>query len=192
MKKLVPLCPLKITGLNTMGRSRDYVVEFGALPLGEHEFEFEVDDTFFQQFENSILQHGKIDVLVVLEKKSNMLLLDFTLQGEVTVTCDRCLDNMTLEMEGYTELIVKLGDHSEEEAEDVIMIPATEHQLDLAQYIYECISVMVPMRNVHPDDDEGNSTCNPEIIREIEKHQHSEAPGEIDPRWEMLKKINLN
>ena len=175
-----------------MGRSRDYEIEFGALPLGEHEFEFEVDDTFFQQFENSILQHGTMDVLVVMEKKSNMLLLDFTLQGEVTVTCDRCLDDMMLELEGYTELIVKLGDRAEEEAEDVIMIPSTEHQLDLAQYIYEYITVMIPMRNVHPDDDDGKTTCNPEILREIEKHQHSEAAGETDPRWEMLKKINLN
>ena len=174
------------------GRPRDYVIEFGSLPLGQHEFEFEVGDSFFQLFENSIVQHGNVDVLVVLEKKSNMLLLDFTLQGRVMVTCDRCLDDLELELEGFSELIVKLGDHTEEESEDVIMIPATEHQLDLSQLIYEYISVMIPMRNVHPENEEGKSTCNPEILREIEKHQQQPEMDETDPRWEMLKNINLN
>lgn len=175
-----------------MSKSRDYVIEFGALPEGQHEFEFEVEDTFFQQFENSIIRHGSADVLVVLEKKHNLLLLDFTIQGNVMVSCDRCLDDLELELEGYNELIVKLGDHSEEESEDVIMIPSTEHQIDVAQYIYEYIAVMIPMRNVHPDDEEGKSTCNPEILRQIEKHQQHADNNEIDPRWEMLKKINPN
>lgn len=175
-----------------MGRSRDYCIEFGALPKGEHEFDFEVSDSFFQEFENSIIQHGNVDVLVVLEKKENLLLLDFTLQGTVTVTCDRCLDDMELELEGYSELIVKLGDHLEEESDEVIMIPVSEHQLDLSQFIYEYISVMIPMRNVHPDAEDGTSTCNPEILREIEKHQLRDTADETDPRWAMLKNINLN
>ena len=174
------------------GSPRDYVIEFGSLPLGQHEFEFEVGDSFFQQFENSIVQHGEVDILVVLEKKSNMLVMDFTLQGSVIVTCDRCLDDLELPLEGFTELIVKLGDHSEEESEDVIMIPSTEHQIDLSQLIYEYISVLVPMRNIHPDDENGKSMCNPEILREIEKHQSNEKADESDPRWEMLKNINLN
>ncbi len=174
------------------GRSRDYVIEFGSLPLGEHEFEFETDDSFFQQFENSIIQHGSVDVLVVLEKKSNMLLLDFTLEGSVMVTCDRCLDDLELHLQGYSELIVKLGEAAAEESEDVIVIPSTEHRLDLAQLIYEYTSIIIPMRNVHPDDENGVSTCNPEILRDIERHQHAEPTDETDPRWEMLKKINLN
>ncbi|MFM8433482.1 MAG: YceD family protein [Bacteroidota bacterium] len=175
-----------------MGRSRDYVIEFGSLPKGEHEFEFEVSDTFFQEFEHSIVQHGNVDVLVVLEKKENLLLLDFTLSGTVTVTCDRCLDDLELELEGYSELIVKLGDHSEEESDEVIMIPVSEHQLDLSQFIYEYVTVMIPMRNVHPDNEDGTTSCNPEILRQIERHQHQENSEEPDPRWEALKKINLN
>ncbi|MFM7218350.1 MAG: YceD family protein [Flavobacteriales bacterium] len=175
-----------------MGRSREFRIEFGSLPHGEHEFEFEVDDTFFQEFEHSVIQHGNMDVLVVLEKKENLLLLDFTLQGTVMVTCDRCLDDLQLDLEGYTELIVKLGDHAEEEAEDMIVIPASEHQLDISQFIYEYVTVMIPMRNVHPDNEDGSSSCNPEILREIEKHQHQENADEPDPRWEALKKINLN
>lgn len=174
------------------GRSRDYVIEFGSLPLGKHEFEFEADDAFFQRFENSIIQHGHMDVLVTMEKKPNMLLLDFTLQGEVLVTCDRCLDDLGLQLEGYSELIVKLGDHAEEESEDIIVIPSTEHRLDVSHLIYEYTSVMIPMRNVHPDDENGVSTCNPEILREIEKRQPTDSVSESDPRWEMLKNINLN
>jgi uncharacterized metal-binding protein YceD (DUF177 family) len=178
---------------NTMtGSEREFIIEFGSLPLGEHEFEFEVDDTFFQKFENSIVQHGHVDVLVVLEKKSNMLLMDFTLEGAVTVTCDRCLDDLEIPIEGFSELIVKSGDHQEEVSEDVIIIPSTEHSLDISQLIYEYISVLVPMRNVHPDDEDGRSTCNQEVIREIEKHRHATEADKNDPRWDMLKNIHPN
>lgn len=174
------------------GREREFVVEFGSLPQGQHEFEFTADDTFFQQFEHSIVQHGNVDVLVVLEKKTNMLLLDFTLEGAVTVTCDRCLDDLEIGIEGFTELVVKLGDHEEEVSDDVIIIPSTEHRLDLTHLIYEYVSVSIPMRNVHPEDENGKSTCNPEILREIEKHRQQQDGDHSDPRWEELKKFNLN
>ena len=104
---------------------REYVIEFGALPKGQHEFEFEVDDSFFQQFEGSIISRGHADVLVVLERQQdNLLLLDFTIEGTVTVTCDRCLDDLDLDIVSYNELVVKLGEQAEEQSDDVIVIPS--------------------------------------------------------------------
>ena len=75
------------------------------------------------------------------------------------------------------------------------MIPAREYELDVAQYIYEYITVVIPMRNVH-EDDEGNPACDPEVLKEIEKHAlPEEKAGEeppTDPRWDALKGLNLN
>ncbi len=175
-----------------MSNERDFVINFGSLTTGEHEFEFKVDDSFFKRFENSIIERGNVDVLVVVEKKDNMLLMDFTMEGKVIVPCDRCLEDLELEIEGYNELIIKIGEENEELSETVIVISSKEHEIDVSHYIYEFISLMIPMRNVH-DEEENGQKCDPEILKEIDKHlthENPEAPA--DPRWDALKNINLN
>jgi len=179
-----------------MGGKKEFVIPFGSLGKGEHEFEFEVDSTFFKQFEESIIQDGHMDVLVVVEKNEHMMLLDFTLQGKVTIACDRCLEDLELELEGYNELIVKVGKPDEEdETDEILYLSPREHELDIAQLIYEYITVMIPMRNVH-EDENGNAACRKEALENIEKHiahepKEDEEPPH-DPRWDILKNINLN
>ena len=180
-----------------MNSSRAFVVNFGSLPAGEHEFEFHVGDTFFQQFENSIIENGDVDVLVVLEKKEHLLLIDFTMQGTITLPCDRCLEDIELELESHNELIVKQGADKDETSEDVIVISPREYELDLAPFIYEYLTVSLPLRVVH-EDEEGRPACDPEILKELEKHlSHSDSEEKedepaTDPRWDILKNINLN
>lgn len=175
-----------------MGVTRDFIINFGSLAAGEHEFEFEVKDSFFNQFENSVIEKGAGNVLVVLEKKDKMLLLDFTMEGTVTVQCDRCLENLDIDIEGYNELIVKIGEEKEELSEKVVVISSKEYEIDVAQYIYEFITLMIPMRNVH-DENENGQKCDPEILKELEKHITHESPeAPSDPRWDALKNINLN
>jgi len=177
-----------------MSGQNPYLIEFGGLEDGVHEFEYTVDDSFFARFENSIVQHGEIDVLVTLEKEPGLLMMDFTFNGTITTTCDRCLDDLEVELEGYNELIIKFGQVSPEETEqsevDIITLPVREHELEISELIFEYISLQVPIRNVHPDDENGKSTCNAEVIKEMEKHLSNTPPD--DHRWDALKNINLN
>lgn len=172
-------------------KASEYLISFGHLAPGEFEFEFEIDDSFFKKFENSVIQKGKVDVLVVLEKKDNMLLLDFTMEGTLIVQCDKCLEDLSLDIEGYNELIVKMGDTHEELSDNVLMISSKENEIDVAQFIYEYLTLMVPMRNVHGET-EGEPECDPEILKEMEKHLSQDQIPSNDPRWDALKNINLN
>ena len=175
-----------------MGVARDFIINIGSLAAGEHEFEFEVKDSFFKRFEHSVIEKGSVDVLVVVKKKDNMLLLDFTMEGIVTVQCDRCLEDLDLDIESYNELIVKIGEENEELSEKIVVISSKEYEIDVAQYIYEFISLIIPMRNVH-DETENGQKCDPEILKELEKHITHESPeAPSDPRWDALKNINLN
>ena len=172
-----------------------FKISFGNLPKGEHEFEFEIDDKFFEQFANEPVKHGFLDVLVTVNKQETMLLLDFTMEGTVEIHCDRCGEPMELELTGYNELTVKFGPQPGEESEDVLVISTKEHELNVAQFIYEYITLLIPMRNVHEEDENGDSACNPETLKKLEQLLHKEeeeAEKEADPRWDMLKKINLN
>jgi uncharacterized metal-binding protein YceD (DUF177 family) len=181
-------------------------ISFGSLPIGEHEFEFEIDDKFFEHFQDSVIRRGFADILVTVNRQAEMLLVDFTTEGSVTIPCDRCGDDMDIEIAGYNELIVKFGDGTSDEEgeekgeEDQIVLSPKEHELNVAQFIYEYVTLMVPMRNVHPENDKGLSTCNPIALRKLEALIHHEPTPEeteegkekTDPRWDILKSINLN
>lgn len=163
-----------------------YSIPFSGLKPGTHVFDFTVGKKFFEQFEQSEIGDGDIDIVVVMEKEERLFDLHFTLKGTVMVSCDRCNENIWIAINGNQRLLVKLGDSYFEESEDVQVIPETDHQIDLANFLYEYIHLMLPARRVHPEDEEGESQCDPEIIRRMtELNEHKEP----DPRWEILNKL---
>jgi len=104
----------------------------------------------------------------------------------VKVACDRCNELMDVGVSGNERLIVKLGDHYYEESEDVQVIPDTAHQFDLGPFIYEYIHLLLPIRRVHPEDEAGNSRCDPEILKKLKELSERHIQ---DPRWDVLTKL---
>jgi uncharacterized protein len=166
---------------------RDYHIQFVGLEPGTHEFEFEVNDSFFEHFDYSLIRHGHVNVKVAMDKSERMMIYSIHLEGEVLVTCDRCTDEFLMPVSDTQKLIVKLGAEYFEESEDVVVIPDTDYQFDLSTYIYEFIHLALPPRLLHPDDENGNSTCNPEILKILESLSVPEE--NTDPRWEALKNL---
>ncbi len=171
-----------------MNHLKEYTIQFVGLELGNHQFEFEVNDSFFEHFEFSQIHQAQIHVAVDLEKMERMMIFNISLEGKALVTCDRCTNEFYFPIADIQRLIVKLGAEYLEESEDVVVIPETEYKFDLSPYIYEFVHLALPAQLIHPDDEEGNSTCDPEMLRLLEKHTPTET---IDPRWEALKKLNI-
>ena len=69
-----------------------YNIEFKGLKEGLHEYEYKVDDKFFEHFNESLVKNGNITVKAELEKRSAFLKLQFTISGWLELICDRCLD----------------------------------------------------------------------------------------------------
>lgn len=170
-----------------MNRLKEYNIQFVGLEPGNHQFEFDVNESFFEHFEFSQIQHGEVHVTVDLEKLERMMIFSIILEGKVLVTCDRCTDEFYLPLSHSEKLIVKLGTEYMEESEDVVVIPETDYQFNLSSYIYEYIHLALPFRLLHPDDESGNSTCDPDMLHRL----ITLAPPEnTDPRWDALKKLN--
>ncbi len=171
-----------------------YIIPFSGLNQGIHEFNYHIDKEFFSEIEYSLIEDSSVDVTVSLNKTETMLLLDFEIEGTVHLQCDRCTDYFDLPVKGKNRLIVKFGEETEEVSDVVLVLSEKEFEFNISQYIYEYINLLVPMRHVHSDDTEGNSTCNQEMIDIIEKISNKQTdPEEIDPRWEALKNLkNLN
>ena len=165
---------------------KQFVIPFGGLKPGVHQFTFKVDDLFFEQFEHSEIKKGKFTVEVAFEREEKMLILNFVINGKVEIPCDRCYESFLLPVSGKERLIVKFGDGFHEEDEEVQIIPIGETQIDISPFIYEFVHLLIPYRRVHPEDENGNSQCDPDIIKRIDER---EATSEPDPRWEALKKL---
>ncbi len=174
-----------------MTANKDYSIQFATLATGIHRFRFSVNGYFFELMKNETITECDIQVAVTLNKQETMLLLDFSINGTVNLPCDRCSDYFDLIISGTNRLVVKEGSDYQEESEDVIVIPRNEHDLDLSQYIYEYILLLIPMKVEHPFDAAGNSQCNDDLLKLLENYQPKEKKegdeNTIDPRWEQLK-----
>ncbi|KJF44425.1 YceD family protein [Draconibacterium sediminis] len=173
-----------------------YNIEFKGLKEGLHDYQFEVNDKFFVHFEESLVDNGEISVKVELEKRSAFLKLSFALEGWLELVCDRCLDSYQQDVSLETELFVKFGEEDEfEDGDNVIWVLPEEHAINLAQIIYEYVTLSIPLRHVHPDES-GENGCNQEMIDRLNNITQFDAEDdeeeEIDPRWAALKNLKNN
>ena len=171
-----------------MKRKSDYTIPFAGLKLGYHLFDFEIDDSFFEEIDYSLIQKGDIRVSIDLEKKETMLILLFHLKGALESECNLCTDPVDFEIDNTFQLIYKFG-LEEMDDEAIIVIHPDSYQIDVAQPIYEFITVSLPQRIVHEEGE-----CNQEMIESLNKYLSSkkEEPkdDDIDPRWSALKNLN--
>jgi uncharacterized protein len=165
---------------------RQFLISFGGLKLGHHYFDFEIDDRFFEEFEYSDYSKGALSVKIEMEKMERMLVFNFLISGSVEVICDRCLDAFQLMIECQNKLFVKFGAENLEESDDVIVIPQNEIRFDVMHYIYEYITLSVPIRHVHPDDGLSGTACDPVVLKKLEELKPTETS---DPRWDALRKL---
>ena len=164
-----------------------YEISFFGLKEGQHEFEFEIDRKFFECFEKSEIKTGKLKAKVILNKKPGLLELNIRIVGLVQVICDRCLEAFDMPLKYNGELYVKFGERYEEIDEKVIVLKANTHHLNLSQFLYESIHLSIPYKRIHPDDKDGNSTCNKEMLSLIQEGSfEEETKEEVDPRWKGL------
>lgn len=177
-----------------MDRLRDYNIPFRGLKEGIHTFNYEIEGAFFKLFEQPLVEDGSIKAKVELNKSAALLTLSFEIEGVVDSLCDNCLEAMTLDVANTAQVYIKFGEEYDEPTDEIIVLPHEEHEVNVAQLIYEYICVSLPIRHVHPDDENGNATCNPEMLNQLDNYLVEEASEEeqdeyIDPRWEALKNL---
>lgn len=173
---------------------QQYSIPFTGLKTGTHEFEFEVDDAFFNEFEYSLVKNGKLKVKLDLEKQETMMILHFHISGEIKLACDVCLANYPLQIEIKERQIAKFTGQEdlEDDTEEIIVLKRNESEINIASLIYEYINLAAPY--ISRCEDEGNTRwCDSEMIEKLK--QLAPGPKEVieeeiaDPRWEALKNI---
>lgn len=172
--------------------SRTYTIPISGLKEGRHTIDFEIDNKFFEKIEESEVKEGSLAVNIVMDKRSTHLDLAIRITGNVRICCDRCLEMFFYPIDSENRLLVKFGKNDEDIDPDILYLPFGENELDLQQHLYEFILLALPIRRIHPNDSEGDSTCDPSMLKKLDELKVQDEESDNDPRWDELKKLMNN
>lgn len=175
-----------------MKQLKEYTIPFVGLKQGLHQFEFQIDNTFFEHFEYDEFNASAINVALEFNKKTTMLELQFTATGTVNVNCDLTNEPFDLPIKNEIFLVVKFGEEYNDENEELLILPYGEYEINVQQYIYELIVLAIPSKRVHPGVK--NGTLQSDILEKLEELSPKEKTivdedEETDPRWDKLKNL---
>lgn len=180
-----------------MGKKREFDIAFVGLKPGIHEFNYEVDNQFFESFSEQDFKDCHAFVKVTLDKSNSLLLLKFDIDGKVEVTCDRCGDPLELTLWDEFNLVIKQVENPDEmndseDDPDIFYISRTESHLHLATWIYEFVLLSIPNQRVCGEDENGESKCNKKVLAMLEemKKRSLESNHPLQKGLEQFKKNN--
>ena len=160
-----------------------FSIPLNGLAAGETRFSWHAGKEFFDSFENTEILDADVDIEVRAEKSGRYLGVDCEVEGDVTVECDRCLEDLKMPVDSHIALSVKYGDEENQEEHqegerEIIFVPQDSAEFDMSQIIYDYICLALPIQRVH---EEGG--CNPETIKYYDGPIVSEAheDGEASP-----------
>jgi uncharacterized protein len=178
-----------------------YIIQFEGLPIGVHDYEFDVKDSFFKNISDTELEKANIRVKASLTKQNHLMQMNFDISGTVGIPCDRCLKNFDFPVSAIENLVIKHG-NQEESTDDILVISEGTSEFDVAQYIYEYIMLAIPARRVPCETDAEVFKCDFELLDKLqtlivneeadesaETESESEAKSQ-NPLWKELNKLN--
>ncbi len=177
-----------------MKKLEAFTIPFVGLKQGKHTFEYQIDKEFFEHFEYDEFNSVDVKIDLLFDKKPTMMELTFKASGMVNVNCDLTNEPYDQPVNGELIMVVKFGDEFNDDNEDLLILPHSEYQLNVAQYIYELIVLSVPLKRIHPGVIDGSLKS--EVLEKLEElspkvddikeHENGE---DIDPRWNKLKNL---
>jgi uncharacterized protein len=165
-----------------------FIIPLSGLKVGHYDYEYVISNKFFDKFEESEIKEGNLIANIELIKRSSHFDITIKIKGGVKISCDRCLEMFLFPVESENRFLVEFGKTTNLDDPDVLIIPPDEKELDLSKYIYEFVHLALPIKRVHPEDENGESTCDPYMMIKLKEHL-VENEKENDSRWEELKKL---
>ena len=173
-----------------VGMNSKFIIPLNGLAAGETRFSWQAGKEFFDSFENSEILDAHLDADVRVEKSGRYIGVDCDVRGEVTVECDRCLDELDLPVDVEIMLSVKYGneessDDPQQGEREVVFIPDTDAEMDLSQIIYDYVCLSLPMQRMHEPGE-----CDPEVMKCYGAPEESEISVEgVETPFSALKDL---
>lgn len=194
-----------------MGKFSAFKLPLKSLPEGTHDFDYKLEKKFFEDMENADVRDADLDVHVTVVRKGDLYELTFDIKGEITLICDRCLDDLPWPVETSYHIFVKYGEDYNDDSDELLIIPEGDLSLNVAYMIHDTVALTIPIKHVHPlgkcnramsallkkhraqgggmsaDSDE---ELVDEMLDEVDDDVRDSDEEPTDPRWNELKKLN--
>ena len=84
-----------------------FEVQFTGLSAGTHDFEFELNKSFFDELGDEETLFADVKVDVKLLKDESMMTFLFSMLGNITRSCHRCLADVSMPVAVKSQMIVR-------------------------------------------------------------------------------------
>ena len=169
----------------------EYRITIGGTEEGIHSFTFDIKDSFFKAFSQSEVRYANIIATVLLERENNKLALSIELNGKVNhLLCDICAEDISVDISSITKMMIKETSENLESTDEIIYITSNENELSIEHLLFELITLSLPNKRQHPENKDGTTNCNTEMISLIDKYNNIEEKSS-DPRWDALKDLKI-
>ena len=174
-----------------MDKIKNYDISFSGLKVGKHELQFKVEQPFLELFDTEReFEQPNVIADVVLQKHSTFLEFEIKIHGTVELVCDISSEKFNEEIENEINFLVKYGEEYDDSNEELIVIPREDHDFNIAQLLYECIMLAIPMKKVSPNlSDEDLALLEKYSPEAQAEKDDDDDEDEIDPRWAALKNL---
>jgi len=169
-----------------------YSINIVGLSNKEHQFQYEFGDGFFSKYGTNLVSEGEFQADLLLTKHETFIEVEFKIKGTAHLVCDRSLEPFDYPMESLNKIVFKYGDEHQEITEEIVIIPRDTATLEVGQYIYEFIGLGIPLKKLHPrfqDDSDLDDDSQGKIVYSSGTSEEKKDEEEIDPRWNILKKL---
>ncbi|PPK96490.1 uncharacterized protein DUF177 involved in 23S rRNA accumulation [Nonlabens xylanidelens] len=172
-----------------------FIISYAGLKERKHQFQFEVDNTFFENFGFEEFNSSSIIVDAQLDKKNTIMELSLEATGSVNVNCDVTNEPFDLDIDTSMDLVIKFGEAFNDDNEELLILPHGEYEFNIAQYVYEMLVLSIPHRRVHPGVEDGSLES--DVLDKLDELRVSNPEEEnntkiTDPRWDALKKLKTD
>lgn len=166
---------------------RAYSLPILGLKPGAHHFEYALDRSFFELFPDAPIADSQIHVALDLDKRPDMMILDFDVTGSFRTACDRCTADIDLPLARRERLVVKYGLQEDSADDEVVFIARDTSLFNVAPYLYEYAVLALPMVNIFDCESLKPTPCNQTVLDKLRRQE--EQTGEGDGVWDALKDI---
>jgi len=190
-----------------VGKFTEFKLALKSLPKGNNEFRYHLGKQFFENMENSDVREANLDVKLDVCSNNSFYELTFAVTGEITLLCDRCLDDLDIPIDTGYHVVVKYGESYDDSTDELLVIPESDNYLNVAYMLYDTVMLAIPIKHVHPQ-----GKCNRAMSALLKKHRSrgddpefedqlldedidsvadndTEDDSNTDPRWNALKKL---
>lgn len=139
-----------------------YIIDAQTLQQPDFEFDLKVGMELFEAMEMTDITSADFDLKISGTRlTSNKVEVELSGSGAVVTACDRCLDDVTLEIDVESTMNIIFGD--EAQAFDGVEVTLQRgDEFSVAQFVYDSIMLDLPIMRAHEPGE-----CNPDMLARI-------------------------